>query len=487
MEILFSNEPATVPKVSFILLDWSCRESFHTLDYFNAQTLPRGDYEIIWIEFYTRRAPEIATRLEADLKAGRPPSVDQWIVLDFPEDRYYHKHLMYNIGLAAAHGEIVTFCDSDAMVRPTFAKSIVETFDKETGDADSPGIALHHDEVRNADRRHYPFDHPGFDEFLNGHCLNWNAQAQTTTGLLDTEDPLHTRNYGACLSALRADLIAIGGADEHTDYLGHVCGPYEMTWRLVNAGWREVWQASEFLYHTWHPGTDGSHDHRGPHDGRNVSTTALANRITGRVRPFRENAVIRALREGDASADAAGTLIPLAVEQADTARMQKPPSATTHRLQALDASSLRGMAHQFAERARRALATHRTPRDLARAVFITPFYFLRELMHQNSQFHINCETFLANLDAEGVPSIALFGTGDVAEKLSRLAPGYKVQIAAVYGAAVGAVFHNHRVQSAGEIAEFGGLIVAGSRADASETVAVLKQNGVDADRIRVLL
>ncbi|MGP0565585.1 MULTISPECIES: glycosyltransferase [unclassified Nitrospina] len=486
MEILFKNELAAPPKVSFILLDWSCRESFHTLDYLNDQALPRSDYEILWIEFYTRRAPEIARYLEADLKAGRPPPVDQWIVLDFPEALYYHKHLMYNVGLAAARGGIVTFCDSDAMVRPTFVQSIVETFEKQTAAADSPGIVLHHDEVRTADRRHYPFDHPAFEDLLSGPCLNWNSEAKTTTGLMDNEDPLHTLNYGACMSARRSDLIALGGADEHADYLGHVCGPYEMTWRLVNSGQREVWHPSEFLYRTWHPGTEGSHDHRGPHDGRNISTTALANRVTGRTSPFRENAAIRLLREGEESQDNSA-LVQLAVDQADTACMQKPPGAALPRLTVLDASFLSNAAGSFFERARSALATHRTPSDLARTVFITPFNFLRELVQQNGRFHINCETFLDNLDAEKIPSIALFGEGEVAEKLSRLMHGHNVQIKAVYGPNPGATAYGLRVQDAEKAVEFAGPIVIGSRHEAEYLAGQLRTWGVDVDRIRVIL
>lgn len=491
MEILFKSALPHPPKVSFILLDWSCRESFHALDYFNDQSLPRDRYEIIWIEFYQRRAPEIAERLEADHQAGRPPAVDQWTVLDFPEDLYYHKHLMYNVGIAAGRGRIVTLCDSDVMVRPTFAQSIVEAFDNETGDdvggaEQDSGLVLHHDEVRNVERRHYPFDRPDFDKLLAGHCINWDAQRRTTTGLLDSEDPLHTRNYGACMSALRADLIAIGGADEHTDYLGHICGPYELTWRLVNAGRREVWHPAEFLYHTWHPGTDGSLDHRGPHDGLNVSTTALASRLTGRILPLRENIAIRTLREGAAPQDAEA-LIARAVEQADTARMRRPPDPTARRLRVLDAPAVRNMVHQFASRARRALTTHKTPRDLARAVCITPFHFIRELLRQNTQFQINCATFLSNLDADGIEAVALFGTGDVAEKLLRLESRHKVRIAGIYGPHPGARYHGHLIQPASQIVEFQGPVVAGSRSEVQTTVNSLKQLGVTVQRIHVIL
>jgi hypothetical protein len=36
------------------------------------------------------------------------------------------------------------------------------------------------------------------------------------------------------MAARRRGLLAIGGADEHIDYLGYMCGPYELTFRLMN-------------------------------------------------------------------------------------------------------------------------------------------------------------------------------------------------------------------------------------------------------------
>ena len=98
----------------------------------------------------------------------------------------------------------------------------------------------------------------------------------------------------ACLQ--RDDLIAIGGADEHIDYLGHICGPYDMTFRLMNAGRKEVWHQNEWLYHTWHPGQAGDKNFAGPHDGYHMSTTALDVRWTGRMLPLDENPAIALLR-----------------------------------------------------------------------------------------------------------------------------------------------------------------------------------------------
>src|SRR5260370_9267689 len=38
---------------------------------------------------------------------------------------------------------------------------------------------------------------------------------------------------------------------------------------------RSEWETEEYLYHTWHPGSDGVDNYLGPHDGRNMSTTAF--------------------------------------------------------------------------------------------------------------------------------------------------------------------------------------------------------------------
>jgi tetratricopeptide (TPR) repeat protein len=286
--ILFERPTIGLPDISLILLDWCCRESFHMLDYLVAQDVPRERFEVVWIEYYDREAPEIREHIDRSVRDGHAPAIDRWIVMDMPRGAYYHKHLMYNLGIVAARGRIVTICDSDAMVKPSFVAAMIEAFDQD-GD-----IALHLDEVRNVSRQFYPFNYPSFEDVTGEGAINWKDGK--TTGLWEEEDPLHVLNYGACFCARRDDLIRIGGADEHVDYLGHICGPYELTWRLVNGGRKEMWHPTEFLYHTWHPGTDGDENYLGPHDGRNVSTTALAARRQGRVLPLVENPAVSRLR-----------------------------------------------------------------------------------------------------------------------------------------------------------------------------------------------
>lgn len=285
----------TSPRVSLVLLDWSVRESFHLLHYLGRQTAPRDAFEVIVIEYYSRVSD--ALQKFAD-------QVDTWLVLDMPENCYYHKHLMYNAGIAVANGDIVMIGDSDAMVKPSFIDTIIRNFDRD------PKIAYHIDQFRNLRRDFYPFNYPSFEEVLGDGCIN--NMGGKTSGVLNTEDPIHSRNYGACMCARRADLIAIGGSDMHIDYLGHICGPYDLTFRLINYGHREVWDLDEFMYHTWHPGQAGADNYLGPHDGRHMSTTSLEALASGRVFPLAENEAIRLLRTGAAQTadDALARLIP---------------------------------------------------------------------------------------------------------------------------------------------------------------------------------
>ena len=276
--------------MSLVLLDWGCRESFHIFDYLARQDVPREWFEVLWIEDDDSAPQEIGRRIEHARKLREAPPVDRWIVMNMPRDTYYHKHLMHNVGVIASRGNLITICDSDAIVAPTFVRTLIEAFEHREP------IVLHLDEVRSHSRKFYPFNYPSVEEILADGVTNWRDG--TTTGLREQLDPIHVRNYGACVCVRRSDVIAIGGADEHADYLGHICGPYDLTWRLVNFGRREVWHETEFLYHVWHPGSGGTGNYLGPHDGRYVSTIALQARRSRRVCPLVENRLIRHLRKG---------------------------------------------------------------------------------------------------------------------------------------------------------------------------------------------
>jgi len=275
-------------KLSLVLLDWSVRESFHLISYLEKQTVARDLFEVIIIEYYSK----ISKALQPHEK-----QIDTWLLLEMPESSYYHKHLMYNAGIALANGEIIAIGDSDAMVRETFVEAILSQFESD------PACVLHIDQFRNTRQDLYPFCYPSFEEVLGKGCIN--NMGGKTTGVVSREDPIHTRNYGSCMCARREDLIAIGGADMHVDYLGHICGPYDMTFRLTNLGLRELWSQNEFMYHTWHPGQAGADNYLGPHDGRHMSTTSLESLRSGRIRPLVEHPAIAMLRQRRGHSDPA--------------------------------------------------------------------------------------------------------------------------------------------------------------------------------------
>jgi hypothetical protein len=271
------------------LLDWGVRESFHSLHYLNRQTTPRDQYELIWLEFYGRKPLKLQ---EMVFRQGKEtPLVDQWIVAGYDCDIIFNKHRLYNLGMLLSQGRHCVICDSDAIFTPNFVAKLLEGF------AATPDAVLHLDEIRNADPRFHPFRYPAISEVFGKGCINWTGT--TSRGLANSPDMIHEANYGACMAASRDTLIGIGGADEHLDYLGYICGPYDMTFRLVNYGLQERWLRDEFLYHVWHPNESGINtDYQGPDDGRGMSLRALEARANGRVEPYQENPWVQQTRRG---------------------------------------------------------------------------------------------------------------------------------------------------------------------------------------------
>jgi hypothetical protein len=279
------------PVLSIILIDWGVRESFHSLKYLAQQTAARECYEIIWLEFYDHKPPALEVLLESEAAQDRV-LIDRRVICGFPKEVVYNKHYLYNLGIALARGEIVAICDSDAIYPNDLVEKVIAAFDN------TDEMVLHIDQVRSSNKGYYPFNYPPVDKLLaDGLTINWATK--TTSGLANIQDFLHTVNYGAFMAARRHDLIAIGGADEHPDYTGYICGPYDMTFRLVNKGHNEVWSTDVVTYHTWHPSEGGSNNVGGPHDGRGMSSRALEVIKKGRILPFVMNPVIARLLNGE--------------------------------------------------------------------------------------------------------------------------------------------------------------------------------------------
>ena len=66
--VLYDRPSARPPRVSLILLDWSCRESFHIFDYLARQDVPRDWFEVVWIEYYDRAGRLLKVVTNTDLR-----------------------------------------------------------------------------------------------------------------------------------------------------------------------------------------------------------------------------------------------------------------------------------------------------------------------------------------------------------------------------------------------------------------------------------
>lgn len=217
------NSRLKAPLVSVILLDWTVRERFYALDWLNQQDAPRDEYELMWIELYDRVVPEAMEKAD--------------VVITCNQKGVSSRHQGCNIGYLHARGQVVTYCDSDAVFPPNFISSIIKSFNPD-GSGELQSLVLMHDEYRNT-RVPYP---DGISSIDAVRSYSWL--------------PLW-KNAGACNSFLKRDAIRFGGWDEHRSFRGE-SGGGELTWRLLNAGLPQIWHDdSVALYHFAHPHPEG--------------------------------------------------------------------------------------------------------------------------------------------------------------------------------------------------------------------------------------
>jgi len=265
------NSRPAVPQVSLILLDWLVRKRFHALDWLSKQNVPREQYELIWIELYNRVVPEVMEKANTIIMCS--------------QKGIYHKQIGYNIGLLHSQGKIITVCDSNAVFPPDFIDSIIDSFNLTQHDEPTP-LALMHYEWRT--KHTYPDKLSDVSELTKYEWADLKP------------------NVGACMSVRKADAIRFGGFDEDPSFRGYLCGPYDLGWRLVNAGIPERWHdESVALWHFAHPGPpahfgqpfslSGWRELAYPHINHHA-LTAVEAFSTGRILPLKENPEVHKLR-----------------------------------------------------------------------------------------------------------------------------------------------------------------------------------------------
>ena len=263
------NNPS--PKISLILLDWSCRERFHALDWLNMQDGPREQYELIWVELFNRIVPEAMEKADVVITCG--------------QKGLYHKHIGYNIGLLHSKGKVITICDSDAVFPPDFIYSIIKSFNFTDDRLKDSQVLMHY---------------------------QWRSPALYPDGMRDISELQKYPwadlwpNVGACMSVTKSDAIRYGGFDEHKSFRGYICGPYDLGWRLVNSGLPEIWHDEKVaLWHFSHPDPPATynqsfsikmwHEKAYPHFDHHA-LTAVEAFSSGRLLPLKENPKIFKIR-----------------------------------------------------------------------------------------------------------------------------------------------------------------------------------------------
>jgi len=266
-----SNTSENLIKVSLILLDWSCRERFHALDWLNRQNVPRDQYELIWVELFDRVIQEALDKADVVITCG--------------QKGLYHKHIGYNIGLLYSKGKIITICDSDAVFPPDFIHSIIKSFNFTDASTPDSQVLMHHQWRSPA---LYPDEMKDISELQN---YSW-------TDLWP--------NVGACMSVIKSDAIRFGGFDEHKSFSGYLCGPYDLGWRMINANIPENWHNENIaLWHFSHPDPPATfgqsfslkmfREKSYPHIDHHA-LTAVEAFSSGRLLPLTENSEIFKIR-----------------------------------------------------------------------------------------------------------------------------------------------------------------------------------------------
>jgi len=245
------------PWLSILLTDAGLLNSHHVLYYLNRQTLPRHRYEIIWLEYYSHR-PRSLESLSSLL--------DRWIELGYSSQSPFHRHRLYNVGFLASRGKVCILLDARSIVSPGFLQAIVQFYLKKRH------RVLHMDELASLDPIHFPFRYPTPEEVMATACEH--------SGLC-----LNRGHWNACMSAPRADIITLGGADEHEDYQGRTGGPHELGQRLSHYyNRRTIWHPSEQVYRVWSPELNPSVP--GREDERGLACRAIVTGETGRLAPY---------------------------------------------------------------------------------------------------------------------------------------------------------------------------------------------------------
>lgn len=206
-------------KISVIMVDGGFRENTYGAEYFSKQDFPENDFEIFWIEFYSK-VPE-SVRAQHKVKV---------LTLNRPFDEVYHSSYCFNKGIESAQGELIVIPDADQIVKPDFLSKLWVMH------AQHEKLLIYpyrYDEDRKGDLKSFDWDE------LENKCI--------------LKNPI---NYGGCLSVRKKWLKEINGYEQHQVFSsGFHANGLDVYTRFKNFGLAIMWTSAIKLFHPWHPNT----------------------------------------------------------------------------------------------------------------------------------------------------------------------------------------------------------------------------------------
>lgn len=211
------------PKISVITWNGSFRESFHTVNFFQKQTMPSEEYEFIWVEYYSSANKELEEKIQKSDNAR--------IVYLNGEDKWHAGRCM-NEGIKRSSGDLLVIVDGDIAVEPNFLEQVWQ-------------MHLSYKDLVLYYRR--------WDEPQGSHLANVSRTSiEHLKSVCQLRNP---ENYGGCITVSRNVINRVNGYEEHPIFGGSGAVSKELYTRLRNLGVPIMWHPTGKIYHPWHAGT----------------------------------------------------------------------------------------------------------------------------------------------------------------------------------------------------------------------------------------
>ncbi|MGC9453703.1 MAG: glycosyltransferase [Phycisphaerae bacterium] len=207
------------PLISVVMVDGGFRENFDPLSSWLHQSLPADAYELIWVEYTDRPAPQVEA-------TGRFRTFAMGL-----KDEPQVLPRAYNEGIRRAKADILVIPDADVYCE----HDLLETVAGEL--ADDPQEVLY---ILRLDQRR-PRYRPGQDL----------DHVRRTCSIRQTQ------NYGGCFAVHRQRMIEMNGYEELPFFAGYHQTAFDNHIRFKNMGLKIRWHPTQRVYHPWHESPQG--------------------------------------------------------------------------------------------------------------------------------------------------------------------------------------------------------------------------------------